>query len=224
MCADYSCTIFGGRLCGFKPSWQASGWWPWADSRSAWTSGWARRHLGGHEILKPLPCSGCSSITAPTGADKQSFIETDTGQPTSSALSIGAAVLRMNKPRTCFVGLAGIRLQPVAGQASPWALQRPGARRTNPRRAFSVRRSCGSDFLLGDPVPTRHWEVSMSTVIASTLYLFHGGTRTILNRADLLRQMAAEARNAVVRDGYIALLAEWQAKEISQEPKKADAS
>jgi hypothetical protein len=44
------------------------------------------------------------------------------------------------------------------------------------------------------------------------------------DRGALLRQMAIEAQIAAVRDYCLALLAEWQAKQISQEPKTVDAS
>jgi hypothetical protein len=44
------------------------------------------------------------------------------------------------------------------------------------------------------------------------------------DRGALLRQIALEAKIAAVRDFYLALLAEWQAKELSTERKEADAS
>jgi hypothetical protein len=39
------------------------------------------------------------------------------------------------------------------------------------------------------------------------------------DRADLLRQMALETRSDVVREGYMALLAQWQADQNGREKK-----
>jgi hypothetical protein len=52
--------------------------------------------------------------------------------------STGATILRINPRQPCFADLAGIRLQPVAGQAWCPSVGTPatGARLTNPRRAF----------------------------------------------------------------------------------------